>query len=206
MQDNFILYGNVNSGHAYKVRLMLAVGGVEHDYQHIDIDQPRSARPEPFRSLAKFGQVPLLLHNGRPYVQSDAILCHLAEHTGRFGAETPERMACVREWLFWEANRLGMCLPQLRWARRFEPDAYNAGAVAWLQGRFDVDIAILDAELADGRAFIVDDSPTVADFSLCGYLFWADAAEVKLPQNVAAWLERISRLPAWRAPDVLLAA
>lgn len=204
MQDEITLYGNANSGHAYKVALMLAVSGVVHDYQAIDIDQPHGQRPEPFRSLARFGQVPLLVHNGEPYAQSDAILCHLAQHTGGFGAESASRMARVHEWLFWEANRLGMCLPQLRWARSFAPQEYPAGAVDWLQGRFDVDIARLEAELADGRAFIIDELPTVADFSLCGYLFWADAAKVALPPHVIAWLQRIRALPNWQSPESLL--
>ncbi|WP_230427300.1 glutathione S-transferase family protein [Collimonas humicola] len=204
MQDQITFYGNADSGHAYKVGLMLAVSGVAHAYQSIDIGQPRHLRPEPFRSLAKFGEVPLLVHNGVPYIQSDAILMHLAEHTGGFGAESPLRMARVREWLFWEANRLGMCLPQLRAARSVAPQDYPAGAVDWLQSRFDIDIAKLETELADGRAFIIDDQPTIADFSLCGYLFWADAAEVVPPPRVAAWLQRISRLPNWQSPESLL--
>jgi len=204
MQDEITFYGNANSGHAYKVGLMLAVSGLAHDYQAIDIDQPRDQRPEPFRSLARFGEVPLLIHNGQPYVQSDAILCHLAQHTSGFGAESASRMVRVREWLFWEANRLGMCLPQLRWARSFAPQDYPAGAVAWLQSRFDLDIARLEAELADGRDFIIDERPTVADFSLCGYLFWADAAKVTPPPRVAAWLQRISELPNWQSPASLL--
>ncbi|AIY43931.1 Maleylacetoacetate isomerase [Collimonas arenae] len=205
MQDQIAFYGNAVSGHAYKVGLMLAVSGVAHTYQSIDIDQPRHLRPEPFRSLAKFGEVPLLVHNGQPYIQSDAILMYLAEHTGRFGAESPLRLARVREWLFWEANRLGMCLPQLRQARSFSPQDYPAGALTWLQSRFDLDIAKLEAELADGRHFIIDDRPTIADFSLCGYLFWADAAEVILPPHVVAWLQRISELPNWQSPESLLA-
>ncbi|AMP12066.1 glutathione S-transferase, C-terminal domain protein [Collimonas arenae] len=205
MQDSIVFYGNASSGHVYKVALMLAVGGIQHRYQAIDIDQPRHLRPEPFRSLSRFGEVPLLVHDGQPYVQSDAILYHLAEHTGRFGAESVSRMARVREWLFWEANRLGMCLPQLRYARSFAaPGEFPPGAVAWLQQRFDLDIARLETELSDGRSFILDEQPTIADFSLCGYLFWADDAKVTLPPHVAAWLKRISKLPGWQSPEALL--
>ncbi|WP_395827108.1 glutathione S-transferase family protein [Collimonas sp.] len=99
-----------------------------------------------------------------------------------------------------------MCLPQLRYARSFAaPDEVPAGAVAWLQQRFDLDIARLETELSDGRSFILDEQPTIADFSLCGYLFWADDAKVTLPPHVTAWLKRISKLPAWQSPEVLLA-
>jgi len=38
-------------------------------------------RPEPFRSLATDGEVPVLLYQGRGYVQSNAILLFLAEQS-----------------------------------------------------------------------------------------------------------------------------
>ena len=205
MAADITLYGNRESGHSYKVRLALVLGQIAHSYVPIDIFVPHTDRPEPFRSLARFGEVPLLTHQGQAYAQSDAILCWLAEHTGRLGGESPERMARVREWLFWEANRIGLCLPHLRYARRFAPDDYPAGALDWLQQRFERDIAVLDAALAQGHAFILDDTPCVADFALCGYLFWADQASLAVPPHVGAWLERIRNLPHWKAPYELLA-
>ena len=194
------LFGNRESGHTYKVRLLLAVAGVAHDYHEIDLTLARDERPEPFRSLAKFGEVPLLLHVGQSYVQSNAILCHLAEHLQAFGGESHERMDRAREWLFWEANRVGLSLPNLRYARKFAPSSYPGGTIDWLRGRFALDIARLDDELSKGSAFIVDDQPSIADFALCGYLFWPEQADVAVPPNVAAWLERIRALPGWRHP------
>lgn len=195
--DQFKLFGNRDSGHAYKVRLLLSLSGLAHEYTEIDLDLPRAERPEPFRSLAKYGEVPLLLHNERPYVQSNAILLHLAEHTGRFGGESSARMEVVREWLFWEANRVGFSLANLRFLVKYKP---GADGQVMLRERFDADIARLDAELSDGRAFIVDDMPTVADISLCGYMFWPDEAKVTIPRHVQGWLDRISALPGWRHP------
>ena len=200
------LFGHPDSGHSYKVKLMLEVAGLAHHYRVIDIGAPHAKRPEPFRSLAPFGEVPLLLVGDQPYAQSNAILCLLAERTQRFGGESSQRMGACRQWLFWEANRLGLSLPHLRFARRFHPEAYPDGALAWLKSRFDKDIARLAHEFADGRRFILDDQPSVADFSLCGYLFWADQAQQQVPPRVAAWLDRLRQLPGWAAPDKLLAA
>ncbi len=198
----FVLYGNRDSGHSYKVSLMLALASIPHDYHEIDLDLPRAARPEPFRSLAKFGEVPLLLDDGHPYVQSNAILLHLAEYTGAFGGGSRQRLKRVREWLFWEANRIGFSLANLRYNRK--PGKAGAGVAAdgqdMLRQRFNADIATLEAELADGRAFMLDDHASVADISLCGYMYWAEQAEVLLPRNVQRWLERISELPGWRHP------
>jgi glutathione S-transferase len=198
--DNFSLFGNRDSGHAYKVRLMLSLSGLAYDYTEIDLDLPRGQRPEPFRSLAKYGEVPLLLHNGRPYVQSNAILLHLAEHTGRFGGESAERMERMREWLFWEANRVGFSLANLRYGQKYLPAGAASDGQVMLRERFNADIARLDDELSDGRAFIMDDTPSIADISLCGYMYWPEQANVTMPANVQGWLDRISALPGWRHP------
>ena len=152
----FALFGNRESGHTYKVRLMLALAGIAHEYQEIDLDQPREQRPEPFRSLARYGEVPLLLHDGKPYVQSNAILLHLAERTGTFGGESKERLEKVREWLFWEANRLGFSLANLRFGLKFTSTGAATDGQKMLRERFNADIARLEGELADGRAFILD--------------------------------------------------
>jgi glutathione S-transferase len=196
--DRIKLFGNRESGHAYKVRLMLNLAQVEHTYEEVDLKLARADRPEPFRSLSPYGEVPLLVHDGRALAQSNAILLHLAAHTGAFDGESPARMERVREWLFWEANRLGFSLANLRFCLRFRPA--EPAVVAMLRARFDDDIARLDRELADGRDFIVGAVPTVADLSLCGYLYWADQAGVTVPMHVQGWLERISALPGWRAP------
>jgi glutathione S-transferase len=160
------LYGHFDSGHVYKVRLALTVAQLAHDYVHIDIWAPHSERPEPFRTLAPFGEVPLLVWDGQVHAQSDAILCLIAERTGRLGGESPQRLARAREWLFWEANRLGMALPQLRYAQRFAPEEFTPDALAWIRARFDKDIARLEQELSRTRGFILDDQPCIADFAL----------------------------------------
>ncbi len=200
----FHLYGNRESGHSYKVKLLLAVADVPHTYEEIDLMQAREERPEPFRSLARFGEVPLLVHEGQALVQSDAILHYLASHLKAYGGESPERLDRCREWLFWEANRIGLSFPHLRFARKFAPRQYPAGALEWLGHRFEQDIARLDHEFADGRRFILGDAVSIADFALCGYLFWPEQAGVELPAQVGRWLDNIRGLPGWEHPYALM--
>ena len=98
----------------------------------------------------------------------------------------------------WEANKIGMCLPQLRVKHRFNDPSINDGAEQWLRARYDHDVQLLNNTLADGRDWVVPgEGPSVADFSLCGYLFLADEAAVPLPDGVSAWLQRIRQLPGW---------
>jgi glutathione S-transferase len=194
------LYGNCESGHSYKVKLALEVMGIAHRYEEIDLRLARNERPEPFRSLAPFGEVPLLVDGGRVFAQSNAILLHLAESSRAYGGESPERLEKVREWLFWEANRVGMSTAHLRYGQKFDPQAYAGGVLPFFRNRFDADMVRLEQEFSDGRRFILDDTPSVADFSLCGYLFWPEQANIGFPPLVAAWLQRISALPGWRHP------
>ena len=138
-------------------------------------------------------------------VQSNAILVHLATRIGGWGAEDEQVMHRCLEWLFWEANKIGMCLPQLRAAQRFAAAHPGQGALDWLLARYRHDVALLDAELADGRAFMIGDAPTIADFSLSGYLFFADEARVEVPSHVQIWLNRLAALPGWQHPYDLMA-
>lgn len=198
MRDDITLFGARDSGHAYKVRLLLTLAQTPYTFEEVDLSRAREQRPEPFRTLSPYGEVPLLVHNGVSYAQSNAILLHLAAHTGAFDGETAERIERVRQWLFWEANRIGFSLANLRYAMRF--GGAEPAVVAMLRARFDDDIARMDREFSDGRDFILGHVPTIADLSMCGYLYWADQAQVTVPTNVAGWLERISALPGWRHP------
>ncbi|MEM9008205.1 MAG: glutathione S-transferase family protein [Cyanobacteria bacterium P01_F01_bin.86] len=200
------LYGHPDSGHAYKVKLCLEVAGISHDYAEIDIFSERQSRPAEFKNNARFYEVPLLLDQGKAYVQSDAILIYLATQYKILGAEDEGTFNRCVEWLFWEANKIGMCLPQLRASQKFEEFKLTEGAQQWLMARYLHDIQILETELADGRKFIMGDSPTIADFSLCGYLYFLDEVALTAPQFVQGWLARIANLQGWMHPYDLLRA
>ncbi len=106
----------------------------------------------------------------------------------------------AREWLFWEANRIGFSLPHLRYGRKFAPESDPSEVLPWLRQRFDADVARLVQELADGRAFILGEQPSIANFSLCAYMFWPEQADVTLPAALCAWRKRIAALPGWNHP------
>lgn len=206
MSNKLKLYAHPESGHSYKVKLMLTLASIDHDYEVVDILLDRDRRPEPFRSLslARFGEVPLLVSGQDVLVQSNAILLHLADELGVLGGSNPSLMARAREWLLWEANKLGLSLPHLRLARNYFPGDFSSGAVDWLQARYDADSLRLERELDDGRPFVLGDAFTIADCSLCGYLFWANQASVAVRPKTEAWLSRIAALPGWKSPYRLL--
>ncbi len=199
-----LLYGSTDSGHSYKVRLFLLLAGLAHDYRWVDLDLPREQRGPDFVAASKFGEVPVLVDDGRALCQSNAILIHLARKTGHFSGLESE-WPSVLEWLSWEANRIGFSVPNLRFALnwvRQPPEVLD-----YLRGRAEADLRTLDAFLASSR-FLLPSGPSVADISCSAYLFWlaqAGMSEGTWP-NLQRWLRDLRGLPGWRHPDEAMRA
>ena len=201
---NLKLYGHYDSGHVYKVRLFLELARIPYEYEYVDIWIDSKKRQAEFLKNSLHGEVPCLLIDGQSYIQSNLILYKLASVYQIYAGESEQRLAQALQWLFWEANRLGMCLPQLRYAKRFAAHEFNSESLNFLRSRFNHDIEVLAKQLDKGQKFIFDNQPSIADFSICGYLYWADEAEVELPAPVKAWLARISDLDGYELPYVMM--
>jgi len=199
-----VLYGHHESGHSFKVALALSLAGIRYDFRWVDLSTPPERRPAEVRAVSKFGEVPVLVDDGVPLVQSNAILLHLARKHRCLGGETEARHALSREWLFWEANRVGFSLANLRHLVYF--DGCSEGPVVdWLRSRLVQDLARLDAELAAGP-FLLGDAISVADVSCCAYLTFAHQAQLDLASwpSIERWLARIAEQPGWRPPHQLM--
>ena len=62
---------------------------------------------------------------------------------------------------------------------------------------------------ASGKSkFMVGDKPTIADFSLAGYVFYPVRGDgydwAKSNPNIHAWTERLRALPGWKDPYELM--
>jgi glutathione S-transferase len=196
-----VLYGSRESGHAYKVKLALTLLDISHEYREVDLRVPLSQRRADFRRVSPYGEVPVLVDAGVVFAQSNAILIQLARRTGKLGGRHIDR---VTQWLFWEANRIGLSVPNLRHALVFDGNA-PPEVVAWLRYRAEADLSRLDSQLIDS-AFILGAECTVVDVACCAYLFWPEQAELDLTRwpNVLRWLDRIRSLRGWAAPYDLL--
>jgi glutathione S-transferase len=202
MRD-LVPYGSLESGHSYKVRLFLTLADVPHRYVPVDIDTPRAERSPEFRIASQFGEVPVLVDDGVPQAQSNAILLHLAQSTRKYGPPPGSSWEQLVTWLFWEANRSGFSMANLRYYTRFEhaePDA-----LAFIRARAITDMKTLDSELS-ARPFIAGSTPSIADISISAYVFLG--AECGMDPvgwpNVAAWLDRIRALSRWQPQYALM--
>ena len=81
------VFGDIRSGNCLKVKWML--DWLRRDYRWVETDiMTGGSRTPEFLSLNSAGQVPtLLLEDGRPLAQSNAILLHLGEGTDRIPAD-----------------------------------------------------------------------------------------------------------------------
>ena len=99
------LYGIWLSGPTYKAGLAMSLMGQAFAYKHVDLRAGAHKQPD-YLAINRFGQVPALVDGDLKLCQSGSILLYLADKFGKMGGKTPEEKARVREWLFWEADRL----------------------------------------------------------------------------------------------------
>ncbi|MCG7394501.1 glutathione S-transferase family protein [Microvirga sp. ACRRW] len=205
MSARFELHGIALSGPTYKVGLTLSFAGEAFDYVHVPLREGAHKQPA-YLAKQRFGQVPLLIdrNNGRHLCQSAAILEYLADTLGRFGGATLEERLQIREWLYWDFDRLAPSVYRTRSAKRgfrqFAPEVlemYAAEAAAALK--------VLDDHLA-GRSWIVGEGVTIADIDVFGVLALAGEAEIDLSPyaHVGAWLKRMEALPGAKLPQNFL--
>jgi len=95
------VYGDSISGNCLKVRWVAEYLKLSFDWIETDVLKGESRTPA-FLALNPAGQVPLvILDDGRPLAQSNAIILYLAEGSDLIPAGAYDR-ARMLEWMFWE--------------------------------------------------------------------------------------------------------
>jgi len=85
--------------------LMLRLSGEPFSFRYISFQKGMHKAPE-FLALSRWGQVPVLLDDGRVHLQSAMIVEHLAETLNRFRGSDIATRQSVREWLYWDVDVL----------------------------------------------------------------------------------------------------
>jgi glutathione S-transferase len=202
------LYCFAQSGNAYRAALMLNLIGADWEPVYVDFFKGCETRTPKYRAeINEMGEVPVLAHGGKKLSQSGVILTYLAESSGQFEPEgEDERLEALR-WIIFDNQKLNGFLGPFRFLRNFAKTPGDPAVMAFLKGRIDSSLAVVDQRLA-GRSFILGERPTIADLSLCAYLYYpVDEFGFDIPgtyKNIAAWLERIKALPGWKHPYELM--
>jgi glutathione S-transferase len=200
---DFKLYCFAQSGNAYKVALMLNLSGAKWEPRFVDVFNGETRTPE-YRAINEMGEVPVLEHRGRLLSQSGVILDYLAGHFGKFGGTGDDERREILRWILWDNHKLTSYIATLRWmvhlAKVGELQVHE-----FLRGRVKGSLGILDSHLKNQK-FAVGEKPTIADLSMCGYLYWPEEFGVSWSDypRIGAWLERIRALPGWVHPYKLM--
>jgi glutathione S-transferase len=197
------LYCFAQSGNSYKAALMLNL--IEADWAPVFVDYFNGeTRSEAYRaSVNEMGEVPVLVHGTRKLCQSGVILAYLAEREGRFDARTEFERFEVPRWILFDNHKFTSYLATYRFMRSFTQNP-DPAVLAFLKGRVDGAFAIVEKHFAGGQPFLVGPEPTIADVSLCGYLFYpAEELGIDIAADypqIASWLGRIRALRGWAHP------
>jgi glutathione S-transferase len=194
-----LLYNSQVSGNCYKVRLLFAHLGLDYERREVSVVD-RSDRAELLRDLNPGLRVPtLVLDDGRPLAESDAILCYFAEGTKYLPDDRYER-AQVLQWLFFEQYSHEPNLAVVRFWIAFAP---TPPPEPELEARRRAGYSALRAmeRHLSSRTFLVGERYTVADIALYAYTHVAHEGGFDLARYpaVRAWLARVAAQPGHMA-------
>jgi glutathione S-transferase len=191
-----LLYNSAVSGNCYKVRLLLVQLGV--GYETVDVSVvDRSNRAELLGELNPGLRVPtLVLDDGRPLAESNAILWYFGDRTSHLSDDPYER-AQTLQWMFFEQYSHEPFIAVVRFWLRYSgtPELFADQIPAKTKGGY----AALDALESGllGREFLVGGRYSIADISLYAYTHVAHEGDFELAPYpmIRAWLDRVASQP-----------
>jgi glutathione S-transferase len=184
------IYGDSISGNCLKVKWVADSLGLSYSWIETSVMASQSRTPA-FLAMNPAGQVPaVILDDGRPLAQSNAIILHLAEGSALIPADAYQR-AKMLEWMFWEQYSHE---PYIAVAR-FQV-AYLGKRVEDLEPRVmprgEAALQRMEDGLAD-TPFLVGDAVSLADVALVAYTRVAHEGGFDLAgyPRVRAWIGRV---------------
>jgi glutathione S-transferase len=183
------------SANCFKVRLLLAQLGLEYERVAVDIFDGDTLTEE-FGRLNPFRSTPVLvLEDGRPLIESNAILWYLARGTA-YLPDDPVSEAEVVRWLIYEQADVMPAIGGLRFrlvTGRFAADSPEAETRR--RSAYEV-LGVLDSHLST-REFLVADRYTIADLSVFAYAHTAPEAglDTTAYPSFNGWLARVAGQP-----------
>jgi glutathione S-transferase len=200
----YTLYGSPHSLPTYKVALMLRMSGRPFSFRYVSFQKGMHRSPE-FQSLSRWGQVPVLVEDGRAMVQSAAIVEHLSETLNRFRGPDPSARQFVREWLFWDVDALfpavfGCYAAELD-RKNLLPLNIDPNIAAYRRRGAENAFSSLETKLG-AAAFLCGDVPTIADLFCLGDAVFAEICGLDLNRwrTIADWTHRLKSLSGFVEP------
>ena len=187
---------------------MLNLIGADWQPVYVDFFKGGETRTPKYRAeINEMGEVPVLVHGAKKLSQSGVILTYLAEQTGRFKPRNEDARLEASRWIIFDNQKVNGFLGPYRFLKNFARPPGDRPVLAFLKGRIDGNLAIVDKRLS-AAPFVLGNEPTIVDISLVAYLYYP-AEELGFDigaqhKNIGAWLDRIRALPGWAHPYELM--
>jgi glutathione S-transferase len=210
------LHGFCQSGNTFKVAMALHL--LQQPWEGVFVDYLRGGvtRQDGWRAdLNEMGEAPVLEFTDgdetRRLSQSGLILSVLAErHADRLpslgGRDARERQEVLR-WILFDNHKFTSYLATYRFLKSFGATAPDPAVMAFLKGRMDAALAIVDKHLSRAP-YMVGDHLSIADISISGYLFYPEEETgcqiLERHAHLAQWMARLRALPGLRSPYEML--
>ncbi|MDW6093089.1 glutathione S-transferase family protein [Vibrio rhizosphaerae] len=186
------VYGDIQSGNCYKVKLLLSFLGIAHEWCHMSVLKG-DTKTAAFLSINPNGRIPaVVLDDGRFLSESNAILGYFADGTAFIPSDKYDK-AKMYEWLFFEQYSHEPFIAVARFIQKFQGmpasrlEEYHA-----LQPGGNKALSIMDSQLTQ-TDYLVGNQLTLADIALYAYTHVANEGGFDLSRypNIQLWCKRI---------------
>ena len=202
-KNRFTLYGVAASPNTYTAALMLSLCRHPFSYIHVSLRDGAHKQPD-YLVKNRYGQVPALRDGQTYYVQSAAILLHISEVLGKFDGKTMVEKGRVREWLFWQWDKLALPVYRLR-ARNKGIRQFGDEVRVMYDTEAKAALAVLEQDLLKNE-WITGKRVTAADVGIYSVIRYCGDANIDLNHYpaVSRWKLRMEALPGFATPEQLL--
>ncbi|MGI9281806.1 MAG: glutathione S-transferase family protein [Endozoicomonas sp.] len=192
------IYGDIQSGNCYKIKLLTALLDLNHEWVVIDILNHETRTPD-FLTKNPNGKIPLLeLDDGRCLWESNAILNFLARDSELLPAD-PFLQAKIQQWQFFEQYSHEPYVAVARFINKYLglPEHRRDEYENKQEGGHKA-LTVMEQQLSQSP-FLTGEQLTTADLSLFGYTHVAHEGGFDLSQypGIQNWIERIRSLPGF---------
>ena len=197
------LYGFPPSPNTWKVRATAHQLDVPLEVEVVDLTKRANREPK-YLALNPTGRAPTLVDGDFVLWESAAIMQYLAsKRKTLLWPDDGRTRADIMRWQSWHLQHWSRSTTVFIFEnlvksmiKMGEPDQKALGQAAEL---FHQDAAVLDNHL-ERHSHLVNDAPTLADFTVVAPLFYAEQGKIPLEKygNIKAWFARQAALPAWQ--------
>lgn len=193
------VYGAIVSGNSYKVKALLHLLNLEHQWHEIDL-LAGDARTDDFKQMNFNAKAPVLeISEGNYLAESNAILYYLAQGTQYFPQEALQQ-AKVMQWMFFEQYSHEPNIATSRFMRHYlELNEERLQQLAEKKVAGDKALAVMEQQL-EQTPFLAGNDFSIADIALYAYTHVADEGGFTLEAfpAIKQWIKSIEAIAGFK--------